>query len=692
MSEQFRAKNGFRKNLFQYVLIGVLSMGMVSLPGCFSSGEEAAGTTGNTGNSGNGSTGGGSAEPDVGASSDAKMVLLADNLQLPSGDSGSVRITANLKDSNNVLMTGEAVTFKASSGSLQPLRDAQGHLVTDNLGNAVAILSSSGNAIPRTITVTAVGGGSSSSIKIDVTGTTLEVSGPSSAIAFNQSTELTIKLKAGDGSVLAIKDIKVSSDLKNRLSHNGLDLVDSTITTNDQGEARVTITDSKGKNDKIILTALDGKVSTKFDLFVSPNSLIFNEPAKNTEIPLGSSARSVKVKLVVDGAAKVSENVDFSISRGKFANGLLSDSATTDDLGVATVSVSSLNAGGATITASTATEEATLGVEFVATEAAALTLEAAPKQVSLEQTSTLTATVRDDTLNLVKNKKVLFNLTDITGGTLSKGQVVTNSLGRASTVYTAGVQASGEGQVEVKAVVDDKPTVFKIETLTVDPQNVRIIFGTGNLMFEPTPSQYRIPYVIQVSDDGGPVAGVGVDVRVYPTGYYKGEYELADKVGRFSDEMVAEEEFKPTRWRARYSVTEKVAPEANSNGMCIAEDANRNGILDPNEPDHNGDLSVTPPAVVTVGGSPGQTPTVSKSKVTTDDNGFGYFSIYYPQNFANWVEVEIVAQTTQAGRESTFTQRARPIAIASDVNKIDVSPPAPNGSPFGTGISCTNDL
>ena len=36
MSEQFTTKNGFRRNLFQYALIGVLSMGMVSLQGCFS--------------------------------------------------------------------------------------------------------------------------------------------------------------------------------------------------------------------------------------------------------------------------------------------------------------------------------------------------------------------------------------------------------------------------------------------------------------------------------------------------------------------------------------------------------------------------------------------------------------------------------------------------------------------------------
>jgi hypothetical protein len=604
------------------------------------------------------------------------MVLLTESLQLPSGDSGSVRITANLKDANNVLMTGEAISFSSTSGSIQILKDAQGNAVTDNLGNVVAILSSPNNPIPRSITVTATGGGSTSTINIDVNGTKLEVSGPANAIAFGQSTELTVKLKAGDGTVLKDKAVVVSSLKGNVLSA-------STITTNVQGEASVTVTDDKGIVDTITVSALDGSVSTDFILKVSANSIKFNAPARNAEIPLGTTYHDVEVELRENGSpVAAGKRVDFSITRGTLENTF----GNTNASGIATVRVRADNAGGATITASTDNEEATLGIEFIAITPAAINLEAAPKRVSLEQTSTLTATVRDADQNLVKNKKVLFNLTDTTGGSISKGGVFTNSQGQASSVYTAGTQASGENQVAVKAEVTGVTPV--ITHLTVDPQNVRIIFGTGNEMFEPNAAQYRVPYVIQVSDDGGPVAGVDVDVSVFPTAYYKGHYELVDKKGRNAAAVVLPEEFKPTKWSAKYSSV-FTNPDNTTTSKCPAEDINRNGILDSGE-DANGDTSATPPAVVSIGPSPSLSPTVSNSTVTTDANGFGYFSIYYPQNFAYWVDVELVAQTTQAGRESTFSLNTTPIAIASDVNKVDISPPAPNGSPFGTGVSCAD--
>jgi len=678
MSEQYKTKNGFRRNLFQYALIGVLSVGMVSLPGCFSSGsDETAGAGGGiSGNIGSGGSGGGTGEPDVGASSDAKMVLLADNLQLPSGESGAVRITANLKNAKNNLMVGESVTFESTSGSLQPLTDEQGKLVTDKLGNAVAILTSSKNPITRTIKVTAEGGGSSATIDIKVDGTQLEVDGPTNAISLNQSTDLNVKLKAGDGSILQREKISVSSA-------EGISLSAAEIETNDQGEATVTVTDTNGKDGDIILTALGGSVNSKFSLKVSSDSVSFITPdKKGAELDLNGD-HPVKVKLLKNGLPLENQEISFSITRGTIKGTAATDDdkAETNGEGIAEIKIQSTNAGGALLTASTANEVAAMDIEFVAITPAAINLEAAPRQISLKQTSSLTATVRDATNNLVKNKKVLFNLTDSTGGKLSKGEVITNSLGQASNVYTAGNQASGEGQVKVKAVVSG--TAFEdTESLTVDPQNVRIIFGTGNEMFEePQKAQYRVPYVIQVSDDGGPVAGVDVDLTVFPTGYYKGAYGLVDKQGRYADVVAAIDppvEFKPVKWSARHS-----------SDRCPAEDGNKNGIIDGGE-DANGDEMLTPPAVVSVGPSPGLSPTVSNSKVTTDANGFAYFSLYYPENFANWVEVELLAQTTQASQQSTFKMKTTPIAIASDVNTIDKAPPAPNGSPFGTGTSCNN--
>lgn len=664
MSKQFKTNNGFRRSLFQYVLMGLLLIGMVSIQGCFSSGEdEIAGTSGNSATGGAGTNGGtGTNDQDVGASSDAKMVLLTDTLTMPSGDSGSVRITANLKSAKNVLMTGEKVDFGASSGTMQVLSDT-----TDELGNAVVVLSSPNSSIPRTITVTATGGGSTSTIDIKVAGTTLEVNGPSKAIAWDQATELTVKLKAGDGSVLKDKDIVVVSRNLNVFTQNGI--ATNTIKTNEQGEASIVVTDSARKNDEITFSALNKSVEATFTLLVSADSLSFNSPKTKADINLGES-HPVKVKLVRGGSPISGVAVSFSSTRGTLTN----ISVQTDSEGVASVQLSSNNAGGAIITASTDKEESTLEVEFVATNPDTLNLEAAPKQVSMGQTSTLTATVRDPDLNLVKNKKVSFRLAeDFTNGTLSKGDVFTNSFGQASSVYTAGSQPSGNDGVKVEALVVG--TAVKNDTrLTVEPQNVRIIFGTGSKMFENGPAQYRVPYSIQVSDDGRPVAGVAVSISAFPTAFYRGKYVPIDIDGNGEADQ----------WAPNYSVSDQNTLWKK----CPSEDLNKNGILDPGEQDKDEDGYVTPPAVITAGPSPDEPPTVSNSTVTTDVNGFGYFSIYYPREFANWVEVKLVAQTTQAGRESTFSVTTTPPAFADDVNDIKISPPAPNGSPFGVANHC----
>ncbi len=646
------------------------------LPGCFSggtteptladggsssgTGTDSGGSSGGTASGGAGSAGG------TTSGSGQQLTLLADRLQLPSGESGSVRITANVKDANNVLVAGQAVSFQASSGSLQVVQ-----ATTDTLGNAVAILSSPHDPINRPITVTASAGQASATLTIQVSGTRLEILGPATPITTGGSADLTFKLQAGDGSVLANQPLTVQSERGNPLTDaDGNPLANGTVTTNSQGEAVVRVTDGSGQDDTISASAFGGKVqASPFTLRVSPNSLAFETPAAGSEIPLGSD-QTVTVRLVRGGSPAVGETVSFSTTRGLFAGGAPTADAVTDADGRASVTLHSNFAGGATITASTGDETATHGVEFVATVPASVSLTASPEIVGPQEHSTLTATVRDANNNLVKNSTVVFNLLqDITQGTLSVGEVTTDSFGRASTVYTAGVQASGKDGVQVRAdVKGSTPLVTTTTRLTVEPQDLRIVFGTGNEMFEPNPAQYRQPYVIQVSDDGVPVAGARVELLAYPVQYYKGRYVATDTDGSGQ----------PDTWVPVWSAT------------CAAEDSNRNGVLDDGEVDLNGDGLPTPPAVVTIGADSAQSPTVSHATVTTDANGFAYFSLYYPQDHANWIRVELVAQTTQAGQGSRYTTQVVPPALADDVNDVKKAPPG--GSPFGQSSNCTDTL
>ncbi len=606
-----------------------------------------SGSSGGASNTGNGSSSGSGSNGSQGGASETKstLALLADRLQLKSGGSDSVRIVANVRDANNVVSEGSAVTFSASSGALKIENS-----VTDSTGNAVATLSAPFDATPRQIKVTVKAPGASADLDIAVVGTKLEISGPQNAISAGQTAELEIKLQAGDGAPLKNVPVSIRSALGNALSQ-------SVVVTDDLGQASVTVTDSSGRDDTVTATALNGLVSGQFALKVSQsNSLTFQSLSQNTEVIL-NTPEELRVLLIRNNVPAAGETVQFFTNRGVFDNDKPNVSAVTDSDGIARVAIHSNQAGGATITARTGSESATATLEFVADAPAVLKLDASPSTVAYGQNSQLTAIVRDANDNLVKNAEVIFHVeSDITtGGLKNAGSVKTNSLGRATAVYQAGFSPSGQDGVKIRAYVAGNDSISATTNVTVDPTNVRLIIGTGNEMFEPNPTQYEQPMIVQVSDDGAPVAGADVTILAYPVDYRKGYWEAYD----------SDLDGKLDAWRPRYTV------------VCAAEDVNRNGELDTGE-DRNGDHQLTPSAVATV----------VNSVVTTDKNGFAEFKIVYPQNHAMWFNLELVARTTQASGEAYAMTRLVPPAIASDTNKIDQAPPG--GSPFGQGGSCND--
>ncbi len=609
------------------------------------SGSDASGSGSNSGSAGSSGTSGG--DTPASPAEPSRLTVLADHLQLQSGGSGSVRITANVRDSHNVVQEGAVVSFSASSGSL---KIEQG--VTDSVGNAVAVLSSPYDPTPRTIKVTVEAPGTSAEVQIAVTGTSIEMSGPQNAISAGQSAALLIKLRTGDGGVLKNQPVTITSAQGNTLS-------ETQATTDDQGQAHITVTDTAGVDDTITATALDGLISATFRLKVSQdNSLTFVTPTPEQEINL-NSAETVSVKLIRGGVPASGAPVTLYTNRGGFGNNKSVIAATTDSDGVATVSLSSHQAGGATIKAETDSEAAEQTIEFVATTPTVLKLDASPSTVSFGQTSLLTVIVRDANDNLVKNQDIVFHVdSDITGGTLqTSGAVKTDSLGRATAVYHAGSSASGQNGVEISAYIADSPAISATTRLTVDPANTRIIIGTGNQMSEPNETQYEHPFVVQVSDDGAPVASAAVTLRAYPVVYRKGYWEGYD----------SDLDGKLDAWRPKVTA------------VCVAEDVDRDGELDAGE-DINQDGELTPSAVATL----------VSSVVTTDENGFAPFSLIYPQNFAEWVTLDLVAQTSQADGEAWMSTQVTLPAIESDVKDYQKAPPG--GSPFGVGTSCNDTL
>ena len=322
-----------------------------------------------------------------------------------------------------------------------------------------------------------------------------------------------------------------------------------------------------------------------------------------------------------------------------------------------------------------------IDIEFVAVEAASLILQASPTSLGVnqgdseDQQSIITAIVRDTSNNLVKNQTVSFSIfSDVSGGGISPPSAITDSFGRASTVYTAGAVPSAQDGVLIDAQAvgtgactptAPRPRACDRVPLTVARQSLFITLGTGNEIFETTPTNYQMPFKAIVTDaNSNPVAGVRVELNLTPLRFFKGTYEeLLDINGGF------------IRW----------VPDVSAD--CVSEDLltgeitkDRNGILDGLDEDRNVNGALDPGNVATV-----------PEFVTTGVTGIAEFRIDYPQDHANWVVVELEARTPVAGSESAERTTFILPVLAADVTNRNTSPPGFT-SPFGVSPFCTDDL
>lgn len=572
-------------------------------------------------------------------SSVASVTVLSSNSQLATGSTQGVTITAIVKDANNNLMENKTVTFSSNSGALAVTRNT-----TDAAGTAMATLTTGGNETIRRITVTAVSGSVTSTVYVDVTGTTITISGESSQV-LNATTDLIVTLKDSFGNALPNQTIAVTSANANTLSA-------STLATNSAGQATVSVTGTTASTDTIQATAL-GATGT-FSLSVSPDSFSFSSPSANgTEVNLGV-AKQIVINWKVSGVPKVGATVQLSATRGT----LSATSGVTDSSGNVTVSISSSNAGLSTITASTTNgPTAQRTVEFVATTAATIEVQSALASVAPggEKTS-ITVVVRDATFNLVKNKKILFNLTDSSGGTISTATATTDSSGQASTVYTSGNATSAKDGVIVTATVENTSVAGSV-ALTVGARALFVALGTGNTIIELDSTKYQNPYTVYVTDaNGNGVSGADVSLSVTSSVYHKGFY----------------------RWSGTVWVV-NTNPNLGSTGIrnCPSEDINKDGILNFGE-DTNNDGMLTPGNRVSTTGL-----------AKTDASGFANFNLTYAQQYANWLGVTLEARARVQGTEASAIERFNLAGSADDFSNEKISPPG-QPSPFGTSTVCTD--
>ncbi len=566
----------------------------------------------------------------------ASVTLIASSNLLASDGSTPVTLSALIRDQNNNIVDDAPVTFSADSGLLRIL-PPEGEDSSIPRGE----LSTGGDPTNRPITVTVQTGSLTDSVVVNVTGTTLLLEGPDNVVQ-GDAVPFTAQLRDSGGRGLGGRTVSIISAAGNTLSADSL-------VTNSQGDVNFTVTGTQGGDDTLSASAL-GLVASAPLSVSADDSLVFIEPAGAAEVTLGT-AQPVTVEWLVGGVPQAG-TVDFSTTRGT----LSALSAALDGTGRATVNVTSNTAGPATLTArvGAAGPVTQRTIEFVATVPASIVVQASRFTVGPGEQSTILATVRDAAGNPVKNKAVLFQLDDVTGGNLSVGSAVTGSSGTAQTVYTGGSTISGSGDVIVTAIVQENPALTDTVGLTVARREVDISIGTGNELFEPNTAVYEREFVVQVTDSQGVgVANAPVQLSVRSKIYRKGFY-----IAGANDRWVPVGGF-------------DVFDNPVSPLRCPDEDFNANGQLDAGE-DFNSSGSIEAGNVVSI--SPGE--------VVTDATGVAVFRISYAQEFGSWMTVTLTARAAVQGTEfQDSTDHALEIT-AADAN-INQSPPGGGVSRFG---------
>ena len=570
-----------------------------------------------------------SAQPTIGSIS-----LLASQPQIGTGGENQATISAIVTDTNSALMPDVDVVF--SSGGLGVLSDSV--VTTSSSGVATVTLTSLGDARNRTITVTATAGSKSESVNVSAAGTTLTISGPT-AISLGDNATYTISLLDSDDRGVSGETLLVDAD-GNASTGN--------VITDASGSAVVTVTANTGGTATLRATAFSGTpyaISSELEFEVSDDSFSFTSPAPLSEIPLNTN-QDITVSWTVDGSPVADgEVIEFSTTRGTFQSTGTSVAQATTSSGTATVSISSLDTGIAEITASPSSDDitTTLKTEFVATTPSSLKLNATRTQLIPGESSDITAVVKDASGNLVKNVDVVFSLSDVTGGSISRGTDSTNSQGIARTTYTASDSSSEKDDVIITARIDTQPTPIEEQiNLTVGGQALTIVIGTGNSLKTDGDTFYNQPWGVLVTDaNGNAAANQEVEISVLPAEYRKGIYIDTDP------------DPEKYRWAPQYSAT------------CIPENA------EPAGPDR----WIANPAS-------------APRTIITDAAGKAEFNINYSESQCSWAKVKLTATARVQGEESQSSQSFVLPCLAEDITSS--APPGTSGTSFyGATADCS---
>lgn len=538
-------------------------------------------------------------EESPGTASVSDLRLLVDGGPLDSAGNEEVTVIAVARNANNAAVSDAEVTFATEDDGLTILSPSA---LTNEQGSGETAVVNDFNAMNRMAEIRAFVDGTeiSDSISVGVEGSSIRLSGPEN-LTVSESDTYTVVVQDSGGSLISGAEVSVTSE-----NNNSIDFTDGAV-TDKNGEVTFTLTADNSGGDVLEISALGA--STKEPVEVSNDDLSFEKPTGD-QLPVGDPPGSVDHDVTVsweqNGSLVDGETLTFTSSRGE-----LSDDGVPVNVssGEATVTISSESTGIADIVAKNNDLDVSVRkrIQFISENPASISVQAVPSAIEPNQDgqssnrSVVTATVRDDSGNVVANQNVNFTVSGTGQGWLTdNGTATTSTSGSASVEYVSGQFSTPPESVSINAAVEGT-SIEDTAPLTVADSSFITVGSSGRIEEVEGESIYRVPHTIQVTNsDGTPAANTDVSLELKTTELIVGDDWTYDG----------------SEWSAPASITRCV----------IGQDTE----------DLYGTATVVPAEGTDISERSGSV------QVTTDSEGYANIEVLYPKDQAFWSHVELI--------------------------------------------------
>ena len=618
-------------------------------------------TTTNTGTSGT-TTGQASVPSSIG--------IRASRYSIPSDGSTGATLTVTVQDANNAAISGALVDFSTTQGLL-----LSSQVPTDAYGSASVQLTSGSSRLNAIATVTATVSGTavSTQMPIQITGTTLSISGVNSSLDTKGvvSDTLTITLKDGGGQPIYGQNLSISSNGGLRFNKTVTDPY--AVTTDVSGTASVTV-DAKGvkapKNPTQLSVSLNANTSVTRSYKVSGAAFGITAPATDPYAMTVADTYTITVAHV----SPTNATVRFSTSLGGF--GGVSTVKVQAKAGVASAVFQSISSGIANIQISVVGDPAqTTSTRFSVSQTLAnatqVTLQSSANVVAkssgnVQNSVQLTATVRDANGQPVGQAPVIFTMKNPVGGGESLSPVLaqTDASGVVTSTFTSGSLSSGAQGVDLYATLvktTGMPAVdpYGIANVVIGGTAGSVAIGRGTVVTELDPSTYQLPMSLVVADsNGNPVSGAQVTLNAWPSqyrfGYWGSLSGTACQAVVIGTTSITSPNSTPNEDINKNLTLDAGENKAHTMAPYIV--SSKTGYVVPSTDPYAVTVNLVPntvdDGVLTPGNSTGGNLPAS---VVTDVNGVATFNLTYLKADALWVTTAITATTQVLGTEARGT-------------------------------------